>query len=140
MRISLSRTILPAAFLAFAAAGWGQGLVANVPFRFHVTGADLPAGKYLVRQISTGGGPVLQLNNWQANKSVMLLAQAGIIGSAEKRPRLLFRCGEEGCSLAEVWGVKGTAASGLAFSKPHAKDQEPERTATVFLDPQRAGR
>ncbi|PYT15524.1 MAG: hypothetical protein DMG59_13520 [Acidobacteria bacterium] len=108
-------------------AAYGQeNMIANVPFSFRITGAELPAGKYTVAPLSSGS--TIQFRNVETGKGAFVLVQNSA-KSANQNPRLIFRCGGSGCSLASLWF---SADRGWEFSQPRVKDIEKERLATIY--------
>ena len=91
-----------------------------------VTGAELPAGKYTVAPLSSGS--TIQFRNVETGKGAFVLVQNSA-KSANQNPRLIFRCGGSGCSLASLWF---SADRGWEFSQPRVKDIEKERLATIY--------
>jgi len=137
MKIYLNCAILAAVLMSFcAAAGWGETISANVPFGFHVNNKELPAGEYSVKQLQPGS-PVLLMSNWQAHKSAMVLAYP-FSAPAGSHPRMIFRCGDHGCSLAEVWGATSSAGVRLLPPRPSAKERE--RLAVVYFQRKGSGK
>jgi hypothetical protein len=126
MKIHFSRALLLAAAVALgAAASRGQDLIATIPFDFHTSNGDLPAGTYTVTRKADN---VLLLSNWQARKGVIVLAQSRVSGDRESRPRMVFYCGETGCSLTQVWTW---AENGYAIRAPRPKSSQ---LAVVYFD------
>jgi len=136
MKTYLNCAILAAVLMSFsAAAGWGQTISANVPFGFQVNNKKMPAGEYSVKQLQTGS-PVVVLSNWQAHTSAMVLASP-IQPSADARPRMIFECGDNTCSLAEVWGTNARAGVRVPQGRPSARGRE--RLTVVYFGRNDAG-
>lgn len=74
----------------------------------------------------------MELRNLETGKAVFLLAKdASLTESKQGRPRLIFRCRGEGCSLATLWSGSG---SGLDFPFPALTANQKERRETIYLD------
>jgi hypothetical protein len=129
MKTQLYRAILLAGALGFgAAAGSAQTFRATVPFGFQLPNTQMPAGEYTVRQLSPGT-PILVISNFQARKSAMVAATVPIGTPNHGDPRLVFRCAESKCALAEVWGA--SSYPGLRLSEPH---HDQERMSVVYFE------
>ncbi|MBZ5625881.1 MAG: hypothetical protein LAQ69_45410 [Acidobacteriia bacterium] len=136
-RIKLNVAAVMAAAVSFGAArSFADTLTANVPFKFHVQEQQLPPGEYTVSQISNNGVPVLLLRNWEAGKSRLIVTRNAIDYSTDRRPRMVFQCGEGGCVLSEIWGA--TSGGGVAVSPPRNSDRS-ERASFVYLSRQKNG-
>jgi hypothetical protein len=131
MKMHFNRMLLLAVFSTFGAAdSMGQDLVAKIPFHFRTSNAELPAGTYTVIRSMTNSAPVLLLRNWETRSGVIVVARSTAIDDGQRPPRLVFQCGETGCSLAQIWE---TADRGYVFPAPREKTEGPYRTAVVYL-------
>jgi len=134
MKKHLNFAILAAGLMSFgAAAGSAQMITANVPFGFHLANTEMPAGEYSVKQLEAGS-PMLLVSNWRAHKSAMIIASP-LSASGDTRPRMIFQCGENDCTLAEVWGA--TSSAGVQLS--HRKPRKGERLTVVYFGRNEAG-
>jgi hypothetical protein len=133
MKTHLYRPILlPGIIGLIAVSGWGQQTIkANVPFPFQITHTEMPAGEYSVRQLQSGS-PVLIFNNWEAHKTVMTLSSGRLGASSDTRPRLVFHCEDDRCSLAEIWGA--APGGGVQLPAPPVNRQERDRLAVVYSE------
>jgi len=92
--------------LLMSGAAWAQNLMtADVPFAFQFGGVSLPAGHYKIDDLrSPGSIKVVTIQNNETKKASMSI---GIPESAGRttvgNPRLVFRCGDSGCALQQVW-------------------------------------
>lgn len=117
-----------AAFLGTAAYGQSS-LKADVPFAFSVPGGGAVSGNYIIDIDSNGSSRVLRLYNTDTHKAVAVIATSLTNGkSAAIEPRLVFRCSDAGCALAEVWTPDG------GFGVPAHKMRTPEYLAKVPLE------
>jgi hypothetical protein len=136
MKTHLYHAVLFAAVIGFSSAAvWGQTLKANIPFRFQTSNADMPPGEYSVSETQPGSS-VIVLHNRDTRKSDMILANARIGAPSDSRPRLVFRCSENRCALAEIWGA--TSGGGVKF--PQAKPRDLDRLAVVYFERKSAGK
>ena len=134
MKTHWNCAILAATLMSFGAAvGSAQTITANIPFGFHITNTEMPAGLYSVKQLGNGS-PVLLLNNWRAGKSAMVVASP-VSASGDTRPRLIFLCGEY-CTLTEVWGA--TSYAGVQVPSQR-KPRNGERLTVVYFGRNGAG-
>lgn len=115
-----------------AAAAYGQDtLIANIPFSFRISGAELPAGKYAIARHGVGSG-VMELRGLTSNQSKFLMVRNSVDEYKSGGARLIFRCGEEtGCALATAWTDRGR---GWEFPTPKLTAAEKERVAVVYLE------
>jgi hypothetical protein len=130
MKSNLIRTLLStAALLSLSVAANAQNYIgANIPFSFRMNGTALPAGTYRLSRPTTSGN-VLLLRGAESAVYAMGL-QPSI--SEEKRPRLVFACGDiNGCRLAEVWIEDGR---GWKLAAPRTGPVQKEQLAVVYID------
>jgi hypothetical protein len=130
MKIVANRLFLfTAVALSLGTAAYGQSLLrASVPFAFQVPGAAAFAGHYTVRLENSGTGKIVQITNNETGRSTVSLSYALDTNSRGPiSPRLVFRCGETGCALSEVW----TATAGVRL--PVSRVRGPEYLASVSL-------
>jgi hypothetical protein len=74
----------------------------------------------------------MELRNLDTGKAVFILSKdAPITETKDARPRLIFQCGGEGCSLAKLWSGVGT---GLEFPTPPLTASQRERLETIYPD------
>lgn len=114
---------------------WGQHrLVANVPFGFTSQAGHLPAGHYNIVAGVGGNAYVTELRHEESRKSVLVL-NGGLMYNRDtftaKSARLVFQCGDSGCSLAEIW--PGNGGDGWWFKKPRERFQVNSRLAMVTV-------
>jgi hypothetical protein len=127
--------LLAGVVVSGAATGRAQTLQVNIPFAFQTSNAEMPPGKYSVRRLQTGS-PAILLNNWDTHKSDIVLTSPLGGASSDTRPRMIFQCWENHCTLAEIWGV--TSGGGVQSLTPRLKDKDRERLAVVYFDPKQA--
>jgi hypothetical protein len=122
--------LFAAATLSLGTAAYGQNLMkADVPFAFHGPAGTGPAGHYIVRVESNGGGYVAQIRDRVTGKGAFSLAiPMDSKGGAAVEPHLVFRCAEgAGCQLSEIWTLTG------GFSVPVKHVRNPEYVASIPL-------
>jgi hypothetical protein len=89
-------------------------------------------GSYEVRLEDTGTGPIAHIFDRARGRSVMSLAnRLNTQADANIKPRLVFRCAETVCQLAEIW----TLDAGYGLPVRHVR--EPEYIASIPLTVQR---
>jgi hypothetical protein len=130
MKIS-QRILLVSGVLLSSGLSWGQHrLVANVPFGFTSTAGHLSQGHYDI----VAGADVTQLRHEESKKSVVLL-NGGFVYNRDiftpRSARLVFRCGDSGCSLAEIW--PGHGGDGWWFIPPRKRFEVKSRIAMVTV-------
>jgi hypothetical protein len=104
-------------------------MTANVPFEFQFGGKKLPAGEYKVdtsRAAHTGIVVLRENATEETGISIGAPGGAGVIG--ENRPHLVFRCGESGCVLNQIW----TSAAEYQYSAP--KGEKTQYTASIPMN------
>jgi hypothetical protein len=106
----------------FGTTAFGQTTLANVPFAFSVPGgASIAAGNYVINLDAHYGGKVVRLYNADTHQAAVAITFSAGGGPAEQsNPRLVFRCGDEGCALSEVW----TANAGYALTPVKIRTHE----------------
>ena len=132
MKTQLKFAILLASAIGFAgAAASAQTLKAEIPFRFQTSNTLMPPGSYTVSRLSANA-PVITLSNWQARKSVIVMASGKLGTPYDGRPRLTFRCAGENCALSEIWGATGN----FGFQAPpsHLNPRDQDRLSVVYLE------
>jgi|HubBroStandDraft_6_1064221.scaffolds.fasta_scaffold383093_2 hypothetical protein len=104
------------------ATAFGQTTMrADVPFAFHITGGGVDAGRYDIRLENGGIGKIVTVYNNDSHRSALAVTFRLNAKPGEAiRPRLVFRCGDTGCALSEVWTVDG--GYGLPQVKPGAHE------------------
>jgi len=106
----------------FGTTAFGQTTIkADVPFAFSIPGgAGEAAGNYVINLDSHYGGKVVRLYNADTRHAAVAITFSAGGGPAEQRnPRLVFRCGNAGCALSEVWTVNGGYAVVQGKIRPH---------------------
>jgi hypothetical protein len=116
-----------AAFLGTAAFGQTT-LRADVPFAFHVPGGGVDAGNYLIQLENGGIGKIVTVYNHDSHRSLLAVTFRIDAKPGEAiRPRLVFRCGDTGCALSEVWTLDG------GYGVPQGKASAHEYLASIPL-------
>jgi len=136
-----SMMLVAAALAASVAPALAQGetrMKAEVPFAFRIGTTEYPAGSYVTSvNVTIGGTGILRLVNEATGEPRYAMATAPIsTQSASSRPgepRLMFRCAESECSLAQVW--LGNSQPGVMFRPATAKSGETMKLAVVRLLP-----
>lgn len=116
-----------AAFLGTTAFGQ-TALRADVPFAFHVIGGGADAGNYAIQLDNGGTGKIVTVYNHDSHRAVLAVTSQLVAKPGEViRPRLVFRCGDTGCALSEVWTPDG------GYSIPQRKIGAHEYLASIPL-------
>lgn len=112
--------IMAAALSAAAGVASAQSMNVKVPFSFSVQKSAMPAGNYTVSPLSgTRAHPIFNLRNTDTNKPILIMPMAALdtgtkdYGSA----KLVFRCAEGNCALAQIWTGSPTGAYELSPPK-----------------------
>ena len=119
---TLTNSLMIAAVAMAAVAGEAkaQSMKAEVPFSFQVSGKTMAAGSYLVSTRANSGIPMFRLLNTDSKAPVIAVAAETRYESGPAK--LVFRCGEGGCVLAQIWS--GTAgAYNLSLPKAGPSDR-----------------
>jgi hypothetical protein len=106
----------------FGTTAFGQTTMkADVPFAFSIPGgAGASAGNYVINLDSNGGTKVLRLYNVDTHHSAVAITFGAGGGPGDQvEPRLVFRCGDEGCALSEIWTLNGGYAVAHGKIRPH---------------------
>ncbi len=106
----------------FGTTAFGQtAMKAGVPFAFSIPGgAGEAAGNYVINLDANGGGKVLRLFNTDTRHAAVAITFSAGGGPVEQgNPRLVFRCGDAGCALTEVWTANGGYALAHGKVRPH---------------------
>ena len=111
----MKSSILGVAVLALGAAiaaqaAWpGAGpLKGKVPFEFHVGNFRLPAGTYMVRQVS---GAVLEVRGVDSRATATMTYFPDQKNSPNGKGGFAFRCYGDKCFFASAWNGSGSAMS-----------------------------
>ena len=119
--------VAAAAMAVVAGVASAQGMKAEVPFSFHAAGASMPAGTYWVTPLSQlNGTPMFRLLNSDEKKPVVVLSRTeltkgkGIYTDA----KLVFRCSDGDCSLAQIWTGTGRGAFEVPAPKARTADEK----------------
>ena len=124
---SLTNTLMvaAAAMAAVAGAASAQSMKVEVPFAFRVSGTVMPAGTY---QVSTSSAmtsrPTFRLLNTELKRPVLAMP-VGELGTGENSrvAKLVFRCGDGACALAQIWTGTGHGAYYLPSPKSSHDDK-----------------
>jgi len=105
----------------FGTTAFGQNpMKANIPFSFSVSGGASAAGNYVIDMDAHNDGKVVRLYNVDTHQSTVAITFSAGGGPLEQsNPRLVFRCGDEGCALSEVWTPNGGYALVHTKIRPH---------------------
>lgn len=98
--------VVAAALAAVAGAASAQSMKVKVPFSFSVQRSVLPAGNYMVTPVSgLAGHPIFNLRNTDNNRPLLVMPVASLAAGekAYTDAKLVFRCIEGDCALAQIW-------------------------------------
>jgi hypothetical protein len=115
--------------LSFGTFAYGQTtLRADVPFAFAVPGGPAHAGQYTVEIKDLAGSKIVQISSRESGRSVVTLTRRlDDPANGAIAPHLVFRCGEDGCHLSEIWTPNG------GYSIPVGHGRNPEYLASIPL-------
>jgi hypothetical protein len=121
--------LFAAAALSLGTVAYGQTtLKANVPFAFRTAAGPAAAGRYTVQLRDNSGATIVQISNRETGRNVLSLTyRVDVKANKAIAPHLVFRCGEAGCQLSEIW----TPAGGYGIPVRHMR--EPEYVASIRL-------
>lgn len=114
--------VFAALALSLGTLAYGQStLKANVPFAFAAPGGPAGAGQYTIKVEDFSDGKFIHISSLETGHSVLSQTRrlADPINGAVT-PHLLFRCGEEGCQLSEIW----TPAGGYTVTVSHGRNPQ----------------
>jgi hypothetical protein len=133
MKSIINRLFVFAATAVFlGTTAFGQTtLRADVPFAFHVPGGGVDAGNYVIHLENGGIGKLVTVYNNGSHRSALAVTfQLNAKPGEAIQPRLVFRCGDTGCALSEVWTLDG------GYGVPQGKPGAHEYLASVPLTAQ----
>lgn len=133
----LTNRLMLTAAVALIATGTAMAqdaLRGNIPFKFRAGGEYLPAGDYKITTLTAHSGSVYLVRNVDTSKAVAVMVRYSIQRS-DATPKLVFRCHENECTLAEMWNGSG---AGWALTNPPTK-ADVEREASTRVIPLKAG-
>jgi hypothetical protein len=104
----------------FGTTAFGQTTEAVVPFAFSIPGGVVAAGNYVINVDAHTDGKMLRLYNVDTHQGALAITFSAGGGPAEQiQPRLVFRCGNEGCALSEVWTANAGYRLAHSTIRPH---------------------
>ena len=93
---------------------------ADVPFAFRISGGGVDAGNYLIQLENGGTGKLVTVYNRGSHHAALAVTfQLAAKPGEAIRPRLVFRCGDAGCALSEVWTTDGGYGVTQGKPRPH---------------------
>lgn len=98
--------VVAAAVAAVAGVASAQTMKVEVPFSFQASGAVMPAGTYSIAlREGYSSVPIFRLLNSEAKRSALVMpTQAHNKGAGRyTEAKLIFRCADGSCALAQVW-------------------------------------
>jgi hypothetical protein len=133
MKKNLTRSMIVTAAFAFSAAAvFAQTkLTANVPFAFSTMGTHWSSGRYEIVSAMSSNAGVLWIRNVATGAETNLGIGNAAVPESTNAPRLVFKCADEKCALAEVWRDDGR---GYKFPTPRLKPSQIEHVAVIHLD------
>ncbi len=108
---------------------------AEIPFAFQVGDQKFTAGSYSASvNVSIGGIRTLFIGHPDGSGKRVAMS-TGIVSSAPgiatTDPKLVFRCGDSGCSLVQLW--PGNGPGGLIFGSPKGSSVGTQKLAVIRL-------
>lgn len=124
------------AMAAVAGVASAQTLKVEVPFAFRASGTVMPAGTYYVVSRPTGSGvPIFRVLNLDAKRGILASAGLKHEGASNGEAKLVFRCYDSSCTLAQIWTGSAVGAYDIPMPKLHSD----ERAALVEIPATRPG-
>lgn len=122
---------LLAAFVMFGGAiASAETMAANIPFAFHVPGAQLPAGTYTITRAAQPHSDAFYVRGADRKTHVVMAPLRVGIGSVPQ-PQITFRCGNI-CEMAEIYSSVHGLRQGIRPSVKYLGGTEiSRRTVTV---------
>lgn len=111
--------IVAAAVAAAAGTASAQSMIVKVPFSFSVEKSEMPAGNYTVTRLhQSGGQPIFNLRNTDTNRARLIVPLVAVDTGAKAYgdTKLVFRCLEGDCRLAQIW--TGSLAGAYQLAPP----------------------
>jgi hypothetical protein len=119
----MKKTILAVAFaIAGAIVAPAQTMSADIPFAFHIPGAQMPAGKYVIERTGINQSYTGYLfRPTDSTKSYFVAAPIlKSSGGQIKNSQLTFRCpSEDQCELSEIQSAQANVRLGVRPSLKH---------------------
>ena len=124
----MKRTLLAAAFLSMSAFGATVSQKADMKFAFTTPSGEHAAGTYNLNiRENAATGALIELRSAETGKAVMFYPLSTL--TTYKRgqaPRMVFKCTDAKCSLAEIW----TSSQGYAIRQ---RKQTPDEAAKLAI-------
>lgn len=111
-------------------------LTIDVPFTFHTTNAQLPAGKYEMMKISGSSTfNTFKLRNMATGKSVALAAQDRFqrSGSDKWKAAVAFRCAGTYCMISEIYDRAEQFGYGVPTAAKLKRVSQEDAVATIRI-------
>ena len=109
-----------------------NGQRASISFPFRTPTAELPAGSYEVEFRYLGSGRYVEFLNVDTRQKVMFHANNPVSNvRGTEQPRLIFACGQAGCSLQRIWQ---SSVDGMDFFQKKLTPAQAERLAVVRME------
>jgi hypothetical protein len=115
-----------------AAQGQEPRVKANIPFNFVVGDRVMPAGEYLVSQISTGS-PAIAILSEDRRANVLVITSACASSSPSKKTKLVFHALAGRYFLSQVWTEGYDQGRQLGMSKSEIELAKNGSTSEDFV-------
>jgi hypothetical protein len=125
----MKRILLAAAFLSTSAFANTTTQKADLNFAFSTPAGKHDAGSYKLQiRDNPGTGGIIELRNAETGKAVMFYPVSMITTYKQSEaPRMVFKCADSQCSLAEIW----TGTQGYAIRQRKRTPAEAEKVAVT---------
>lgn len=121
------KTILATALLSTSAFAADTMQKADIGFAFRTPTGEHTAGEYKLVIRKTASSAHMELRSTETGKTVLFYPMSTLQAKRGEQPRLVFKCGESNCDLAEIW----TSHQGYAVRGRKLTPAEAERMALV---------
>lgn len=122
--LSSKMMVAALALTGVASLASAQQLKSEIPFPFRVSGTLMPAGSYEISESTSNSSPIFRMLNTDVHRPVLVVPN-GNIGSATSftDTKLVFRCGDMGCALAQIWTGQALGAYSVPTPKRVTHDE-----------------
>ena len=121
----MKRTFLAAALMIIGGAiASAETLTANIPFTFHVPGAQLPAGKYVMTRADYPSFDAYFFRKADQAQSRLVTAPIRQSNKGFKVSQLTFRCVGDECELASIQSAAQGTRNGVISSLKNVSGTE----------------
>lgn len=121
------KTILATALLSTSAFAADAQQKVDVGFAFRTPTGDHAPGAYSLNIRQTAASAHMELRSVETGKAVLFYPLSTLQATRGEQPRLVFKCADANCDLAEIW----TSHAGYAVRQRKGAAAESEKLAIV---------